>query len=128
MLFETAIHRLDLDLTVGRPVALAVDVAVEGIDEQLENLPFVARWNGELGKLRGQGETLGFTPRDADASWRVRLEPDGWWWDRGSDDDDVVAEAPAVDLLLLMVGRPIPDLTVRGDRRLLDRWLAATAF
>jgi uncharacterized protein (TIGR03083 family) len=128
MLFETAIHRLDLDLTLGRPVALAVDVAVEGIDEQLDNLPFVARWNGELGKLRGQGETLGFTPRDADASWRVRLEPDGWWWDRGSDDDDVVAEAPAVDLLLLMVGRPIPDLTVRGDRRLLDRWLAATAF
>jgi hypothetical protein len=27
-----------------------------------------------------------------------------------------------------MVGRPIPDLAVRGDRALLDRWLAATAF
>ena len=58
----------------------------------------------------------------------MRLEPNGWWWDRASDDADVVAEAAAVDLLLLMVGRPIPDLAVRGDRALLDRWLAATAF
>jgi uncharacterized protein (TIGR03083 family) len=128
MLFETAIHRLDLDLTLGRPADLPVSVAVEGIDEQLENLPFIARWNGEVAKLRGRGETLGFTARDADASWRVRLEPDGWWWDRAADDDDVVAEAGAVDLLLLMVGRPAPELAVRGDRGLLDRWLAATAF
>ena len=128
MLFETAIHRLDLDLTLGRAADLPVGVAVEGIDEQLENLPFVARWNGKVGSLRGQGETLGFAASDADASWRVRLEPDGWWWDRGSDDHDVVAEARAVDLLLLMVGRPVPDLAVRGDRILLDRWLAATAF
>jgi hypothetical protein len=29
-----------------------------------------------------------------------------------------------VDLLLLMVGRPAPSLVVRGDRALLDRWLA----
>jgi hypothetical protein len=57
----------------------------------------------------------------------VRLEADGWWWDRGSD-GDVVAEAGAVDLLLLMVGRPVADLVIRRDRALLDRWLAATAF
>jgi hypothetical protein len=57
----------------------------------------------------------------------VRLDADGWWWDRGSD-GDVVAEARTVDLLLLMVGRPVPDLVIRGDRALLDRWLAATAF
>lgn len=128
MLFETAIHRLDLDMTLGRPAHLAVHVAVEGIDEQLENLPFVARWNGEVAKLRGRGEALGFAAADADASWRVRLEPDGWWWDRGSNDADVLAEATAVELLLVMVGRPAPDLVVRGDGALLDRWLAATAF
>jgi hypothetical protein len=58
----------------------------------------------------------------------VRLEPDGWWWDRGSGEEAVTAEASAVDLLLLMVGRPAPSLVVRGDRALLDRWLAATAF
>jgi uncharacterized protein (TIGR03083 family) len=128
MLFETAIHRLDLDLTLGRTADLPVGVAVEGIDEQLENLPFVARWNGEVGRLRGAGETLGFAATDADASWRVRLEPDGWWWDRGTDGGDVVAEAEGVDLLLLLVGRPVADLAVRGDRALLDRWLAATVF
>jgi len=128
MLFETAIHRIDLDLTLGRAPDLPVGVAVEGIDEQLENLPFVARWNGEVGRLRGAGETLGFSATDADASWRVRLEPDGWWWDRGSDGGDVVAEAGAVDLPLLMVGRPVPDLAARGHPALLDRWLAATAF
>ena len=128
MLFETAIHRLDLDLAVGRQVDLPVGVAVEGIDEHLENLPFVARWNGEVGRLRGAGETLGFAATDADASWRVRLGADGWWWDRASEGVDVLAEAGAVDLLLLLVGRPASDLAVRGDRAALDRWLAATAF
>jgi uncharacterized protein (TIGR03083 family) len=128
MLFETAIHRIDLDVTLGLAPDLPVDVAVEGIDEQLENLPFVARWNGAVGRLRGAGERLAFAATDAAASWRVRLEPDGWWWDRGSGGGDVVAEAGAVELLLLMVGRPVPDLTTRGDRALLDRWLAATAF
>jgi uncharacterized protein (TIGR03083 family) len=128
MLFETAIHRLGLDLTLGRPADLPLRLAVEGIDEQLENLPFVARWNSEVGKLRGQGATLRFTAPEAGASWRVRLEPGGWWWDRGSDDEAVTADASAVDLLLLMVGRPAPSLVVRGDRALLDRWLAATAF
>jgi hypothetical protein len=78
--------------------------------------------------VRGRGEALGFAAADADASWRVRLEPDGWWWDRGSNDADVLAEATAVELLLVMVGRPAPDLVVRGDGALLDRWLAATAF
>jgi uncharacterized protein (TIGR03083 family) len=128
MLFETAIHRLDLDVTLGRPADLPSRVAVEGTDEHFANLPFVARWNGEVARLRGRGERLGFTATDAGASWRVRLDPNGWWWDRGSNGEDVVAEATAVDLLLLMVGRPVPDLVVRGDRALLDRWLAATAF
>lgn len=45
-----------------------------------------------------------------------------------SGEEAVTAEASAVDLLLLMVGRPAPSLVVRGDRALLDRWLAATAF
>ena len=31
-------------------------------------------------------------------------------------------------LLLFLVGRPAADVAVRGDRALLDRWLAATAF
>lgn len=128
MLFETAIHRIDLDLTRGRAAQLPVGVAVEGIDEQLENLPFVARWNGHVATLRGRGETLGFAATDADLSWRVRLESGGWWWDRGRDDHDVVAEGGALDLLLLMVGRPVPAVAVRGDRALLDRWLSATAF
>jgi uncharacterized protein (TIGR03083 family) len=128
MLFETAIHRLDLDQTLGRPADLPVAVAVEGIDEQLENLPYVARWNGEVAKLHGRGETLAFAARDADTSWRVRLDSDGWWWDRGRGDDDMVADATALDLLLLMVGRPARDLVVRGERALLERWLAATAF
>lgn len=128
MLFETAVHRIDLDLTLGTPPDLPVEVAVEGIDEQLENLPFVGRWNAEVAKLRGVGETIGFVARDATASWRVRLDPTGWWWDRAAGDDDATAEATALDLLLLLLGRPAPGVRVSGDRALLDRWLAATAF
>ena len=127
MLFETAIHRIDLDLTLGREADLPVHVAVEGIDEQLENLPFVARWNGE-GAGCGGGPDARIRRHHADGSWRVRLEADGRWWDRGSDGADVVAEAGAVVLLLFLVGRPAADVAVRGDRALLDRWLAATAF
>ena len=82
-----------------------------------------ARWAG-----CGGGPDARFAATDADGSWRVRLEADGWWWDRGSDGGDVVAEAGAVDLLLFLVGRPAADVAVRGDRALLDRWLAATAF
>ena len=122
MLFETAIHRIDLDLTLGREADLPVHVAVEGIDEQLENLPFVARWNGE-GVAAGQ--TLDRRHRRGRVlarAWRPT-----WPWDR-LDGGDVVAEAGAVVLLLFLVGRPAADVAVRGDRALLDRWLAATAF
>jgi uncharacterized protein (TIGR03083 family) len=128
MLFETAIHRIDLDLTRGRAAELPPGVAVEGIDELLENLPFVARWNDQVATLRGRGEMLGFAATDASASWRVRLEAGGWWWDRGREDHDVTVEAGALDLLLLMVGRPVPGVAVRGETALLDRWLSATAF
>ena len=129
MLFETAIHRLDLDLTLRSSPDLPAGLAVEGIDEQLENLPFVARWNSEVAKLRGNGETLGFAAPDADAFWRLRLDPGGWWWDRAAAHNaNVMVEGTALDLLLLLVGRPAPAVEVSGDRALLDRWRAATAF
>ena len=127
MLFETAVHRIDLDVTLSAAPDLPVDVAAEGIDEQLENLPFVGRWNPKAAQLRGVGETIAFVASDS-GSWRVRLEPAGWWWDRARGDDEVTAAGTALELLLLLLGRPAPAITVSGDRALLDRWLAATAF
>jgi uncharacterized protein (TIGR03083 family) len=127
MLFETAVHRIDLEVTLGAAPDLPVEVAAEGIDEQLENLPFVGRWNPKVAQLRGVGETIAFVASDS-GSWRVRLDPAGWWWDRAAGDDDVTAAGTALELLLLVLGRPAPGISVSGDRALLDRWLAATAF
>jgi hypothetical protein len=38
------------------------------------------------------------------------------------------AAGTALELLLVLLGRPSPGTNVSGDRALLDRWLAATAF
>jgi hypothetical protein len=38
------------------------------------------------------------------------------------------AAGTALELLLLLLGRPSPGINVSGDRSLLDGWAAATAF
>ncbi len=43
MLHEAVVHRADLELTLGIEPAIAPDLAVDGIDEFLTNLPFTAR-------------------------------------------------------------------------------------
>ena len=53
MLFETVVHRLDLDLTHQQPVEVSPEVAAEGIDEWFENLRHIGRWRPQSSNLRG---------------------------------------------------------------------------
>ena len=125
MLFETTIHRADAEFAVGAVPSIDEDVATDGIDEFLDNLPHAAYFSPTVAELTGSGEALAF---DAGSTqWRIELGPDGFAW---SHEDGSGAEArisaAAADLLLVLYGRrPLndPGVTVEGHQALVDRWL-----
>ncbi|ROP55441.1 maleylpyruvate isomerase family mycothiol-dependent enzyme [Streptomyces sp. PanSC9] len=142
MLFETLVHRTDAERAVGRTPDVDPALAADGVDEFLVNLPYAGLFAPGVEKLRGDGETVAF--RCADAAdgaveeWLVRLDPDGFRLLPPAE-DEAAAPAPstvavrgrAADLLLFLYGRVShgdPALDVTGDTRVLDRWVAHTAF
>jgi uncharacterized protein (TIGR03083 family) len=129
MLFETVVHRCDAELTLdGTATPIDPLVAVDGIDEFLENLPYTARWNAGIAELRADEPwTVGFRASDTGDAWRVRVEANGWFWERDADDADAVVDATAHDLVLWLQGRPV-SVAVSGDGAKLERWRAATVF
>jgi uncharacterized protein (TIGR03083 family) len=134
---ETAIHRADAVLALGRPYTLERDVALDGIDEWMElgSLPMhfdVHPWTREL---LGPGRTLHFhatdtTPSDK-AEWVVDLTGDALSWRRAHEKAAVAIRGPLVELLLVIYKRRQPrDRTVEvlGDAQLLDFWLERVGF
>ena len=127
MLVETAVHRLDLVAALGSPIQLSPPLAVEAIDEFLENLRFAARWRPALHELTGDDRALTLRASDTDDSWRVTLTRTGWWWDRATTQGDVTMRGGAVELLLELHGRPAR-VVVEGDEEVLGLWRRATVF
>ena len=125
-LFETTVHHADAQLALGRQPAIAVGIALEGIDEFLENLPFAERFAPNVKQLRGAGETLHLHCTDADGEWMIRLEPEGFTWEHGHGKGSVAVRGTASDLLLLTYGRLKADARFQsfGDETLLAKWLA----
>ncbi|WP_171990770.1 maleylpyruvate isomerase family mycothiol-dependent enzyme [Streptomyces sp. JHA26] len=82
MLFETLVHRVDVECAVGRDADVAPELAADGVDEFLVNLPYAELFAPRVTELRGDGEVLVFGCTDAGGAageeWRVRLEPDGF--------------------------------------------------
>jgi uncharacterized protein (TIGR03083 family) len=116
---ETAVHRVDAQLSVGDAEPVDTPLAVDGIDELFDLLPF---WPS-AGRVRGNGETLHFHCTDADGEWLVRLEPDRADVTREHAKGDVAARGTASDLLLFVYGRVPPErLDVFGDAALLTHW------
>ncbi|MCP2338516.1 maleylpyruvate isomerase family mycothiol-dependent enzyme [Actinomadura rupiterrae] len=135
MLYETIVHRADLDITLGRDVALDAETAADGMDEMLVNLPYAAPFAPNVENLRGDGETLAFTAADTGDRWTVELDKDRFGWRRSSAADDVHADAavraPASDLYLFLWGRrkiDDPAVAVAGDHGLLVRWVENSAL
>jgi uncharacterized protein (TIGR03083 family) len=131
MLHETTVHRVDAELATG--VAPRVDgaVAVDGIDELLENLPSAAYFRPRVAELRGHGESIGLRSSDRDDRWLIRLEPDGFRWERGDGAATVTVTAGTGDLLLLVYGRrALRDdrFELVGDVPVLERWLERAAL
>jgi uncharacterized protein (TIGR03083 family) len=137
MAHETAVHRADAEIAVGRVPDLAPALAADAIDE----------WLGDLSALMTDGAT---DPRrdalppgrvlhvhatdDALAGggeWTLRSEASGVVLSRGHGRGDVAVRGPAARLLLVLVRRLPPDdpsVEVIGDGGVFARWLEHTPF
>ncbi|MFG2617143.1 maleylpyruvate isomerase family mycothiol-dependent enzyme [Streptomyces sp. NPDC048507] len=140
MLFETLVHRVDAERTLGLPSAIEPALARDGVDEFLTNLPFATPFAPGVARLRGTDRTIRFRCTDTDGSWLVRLRPDGFGLvadgpgagsGSGSGSADATVLAPAAGLLLALYGRTTrtaPGIETTGDAELLDLWFANSAF
>jgi uncharacterized protein (TIGR03083 family) len=128
MVHETCIHRVDAERAAGIPdSAIDPDVAGDGIDELLANLPPAARFSPTVAELRGNGETLAFRATDIDAGWLITLEPEGFAWERATTPAQATLAGPVTALYQAIYGRlpaDRPSLEPSGDQHLLEHWLA----
>lgn len=131
MLFETTIHRADLELAKGTAPEVEARVAADGIDEFLDNLPHAAYFAPQVKELRGTGERIRFQATDLDIRWTIALFPDGLDWHHSSDEANVRVEASAPDLLLFVYGRKGPEddgVKAVGHPGILERWRTNSAI
>jgi uncharacterized protein (TIGR03083 family) len=129
MTHETAVHRADAELALGRDPSFSPQLAGDGVNEFLENLWSARAWRRDMGALRGDGESLRFDSTDTGERWRIERNEKGFDWSyhprprapRG----DVTVAAPVADLYLLVWKRlrpEAPTVTLRGDRSVFDHW------
>jgi len=132
MAHESLVHRADAALALGRPFVADATLAVDGVDEFLENLPAAgASFAPNVHELTGNGETLHLHATDADGEWMITLTDTGFTWGHGHGKGDVAARGAAADLLLLTYGRLAADderFQRFGNTDLLDRWLRLSAI
>lgn len=130
-LHETLVHRMDLELTAQLVPTSEPAIAIDAIDEYLSNFEKVATHSPELSQLRGNGGTLAFRPIDSTVMWSITFDEEGF---RVSHDEarfDAELVGSPVDLLLALLRRRGVDegeVEVKGDRQLVDFWLAHSAF
>jgi uncharacterized protein (TIGR03083 family) len=123
MIHESGVHRADAELALGRQPSFDDEVAADGVDELLDNLPHAAYFAPNVAELRGDGEVLAFvTPS---ASWRIDLQPTGFAWERGDGtaDASLLAATPGELLLTLYRRREPAPGEITGDGSLVHRWL-----
>ncbi len=124
MAHETAVHRWDGQGVVGEAEPFEGSLAVDGIDEQLRNLPFLARV-----PLTGTGESLHLHCTDRDGEWLLRLGADGLEVSRQHAKGDVALKGGASDLFLIVLGRlPATSVEMFGDSAVLERFAEVLRF
>jgi uncharacterized protein (TIGR03083 family) len=131
MLHETTVHRADAELALGREPTIDAPVAVDGIDELLDNLPGAKYFAPNVTELRGDGELLHFHCTDIEGEWMIRLSREGFDWEHGHGAASAAVRGAAADLLLLAYGRRQPDearFERFGEGALLARWLEKSAL
>lgn len=130
MAHETAVHRWDAESAPGTQTPIPTALAVDGIDERLENLVPSMEFN-EAGAavLGGAGESIHLHATDVDGEWLLRFGPDGFSYSREHAKGDLAVRGPASDLLLVLLGRRgLEGLETFGDAGVLDAHAAITRF
>jgi uncharacterized protein (TIGR03083 family) len=118
MAFETLVHARDGAGVAGPPPPFAPELASDGIDEHLGNLPFV------LGDAAaGDGASLHVHCTDGAGEWLLRRSPAGLAVSREHTKADVALRGRASDLFLVVLGRAAPDtVEVLGDPPAVATW------
>jgi uncharacterized protein (TIGR03083 family) len=134
---DTLVHRLDAELTVGREITLAADLAADSITDLFEVFTSEAmqHFRPAMRELCAGGETLHFHATDdglAEAGeWLAYGTPSGLVWEHRHGRGDVAVRGGAADLLLVLSRRVPPAdgrVEVLGDEKLFARWLEHTKF
>ena len=125
MLFETTIHRADVELALGRGPTVETATALDGIDEFLDNLPHASYFAPDVNKLRSDDRVLRLHAGDAGVDWTIRLLSDSFEWGHdGSAAPDATVSGGAGELLLFVYGRRTPDeMETIDNRDLVDLWV-----
>jgi uncharacterized protein (TIGR03083 family) len=133
MAHETAVHRADAEIALGRSPQLDPVIAADGIDEWFGwvSEPGPQQDQQLAGLLAGRAVHVHITGGGAPGEWTARGEAGGVTVERGHSKGDVAIRGPAPELLLVLTRRlPAgnPAVEITGDRALLAGWLAATPF
>lgn len=134
---ETAAHRADVELALGRDFTLEPELAADVISEWLQILCSARALQArpELAELCGDGQLLHLHATDdglgAAGEWIIRRTPSGPVWEHGHSKGDVAVRGPVVALMLVMLRRIPPEhdtVQILGDPAVLHHWLSHTGF
>jgi uncharacterized protein (TIGR03083 family) len=137
MAHETAVHRADAQIAVGRVPDLAPVLAADAIDEWLSDLSALMTDGATDPRADAlpPGRVLHIHATDAalagSGEWTLRSEAAGVTLEHGHGRGDVAVRGPAARLLLVLVRRLPPDdpaVEVIGDGAVFSRWLERTPF
>lgn len=121
MAHEVAVHRWDGEAAGGPAQEIAVDVATDGIDELLALFLPLQLDRQAIATMEPWSMVL--DPLDAEATWRLQVEPTGVSVAEGAGSADVVVQGSACDLLLWCWNRPTDaGLTFEGDEDRARQW------
>jgi uncharacterized protein (TIGR03083 family) len=137
MAHETAVHRADAQIAVGRVPDLAPVLAADAIDEWLSDLSALMTDDASdprAGALP-PGRALHIHATDdalaKSGEWTLRSEAAGITLEHGHGQGDAAVRGPAARLLLVLLRRLPPDdpaVEVIGDGAVFSRWLEHTPF
>ena len=129
-LHETLVHRIDLEGAMGLTGEVDDAVAADAIDEFLVNLGPAARFSPDVRNLVGTGEVLAFDTHEG-RRWSLRLDAEGFTPLEGDVEATATLSGASDELLRVLTRRRALDesvCVVRGDRALVQHWLANSAL
>ena len=146
-LHETFVHRIDLELAVGRTPVVDPLVASDAIDEFLVNLKSAGDFSPDVREIRGGSELIRIALSDVAGTWTIQLLENGFGlifpelfgqaggyagFATGGKEViptliDSVQDRNGITLLRRQAIAEV-SVAVKGDRTLIDYWIANSAF